>query len=183
MASTTTRTAKRKGQEKIGDQIKGATKHPWVEWLTRFGYVARGILVAAIGFVALQVALGHGGQPTDQTGALAAIAHEPYGRVLLSAIVVGLVGFSLWGFIRAIFDPLRRGDDTSGIIERIGFAISGISYGALVYPAVQLIIGSVGQPKSQTQTTQDVTAQLLAQPFGPWLVGAVGLGVIGWSIG
>ena len=136
--------------------------------LTRFGYFARGVLFGVIGFLALQVALGKpGGNLTDQNGALATVAAQPFGRLLLIAMVIGLIGFSLWGFVRAIFDPLDRGSDKKGIMARLGYFISGVSYGALVYPFVQLILGSGSAPaKTQTQTTQDVTAQILANPLG-----------------
>ena len=38
---------------------------------------------------------------------LAAMASLPSGRILLMLMVVGLVGYSLWGLIRAFFDPLH----------------------------------------------------------------------------
>ncbi len=184
MASAQSRTAKRRQNkpQDVGDEMKRASKHPWVQNLARMGYVGRGLLFAAIGFLALQVALGNGGQPKDQTGALAAIATQPFGRVLLIVIAIGLVGFSLWGFIRAAFDPLRRGNDTGGIIARIGFLISGISYGLLVFPTIQLITGASTQPQNSTQKTQDITAQVMQQPWGPWAIGIVGSLVIAWAV-
>jgi hypothetical protein len=184
MANAKALAAQKPTKANVGDKMGDATRNRWMKALTRYGYFARGILFATVGFLALQVALGNSSTIKDQNGALAAIAAQPFGRVLLIVIVAGLIGFSLWGFIRAIFDPLDRGHDKQGIVERAGFVISGISYGALVYPFVQLILGSSSAaPKTQTQTTQDVTAQVLAQPFGPWLIGSVGLLVIGWGLG
>ena len=184
MANSNAHAAGKPGIQKAADKGARATQNPWMKALTRFGYFARGILFVVIGLVALQVASGKQGNLTDQTGALAAIAAQPFGRILLIAMVAGLIGFSLWGFVRAIFDPLDSGHDKKGILARMGFVISGISYGALVYPFLQLILGTGSVPaKSQTQTTQDVTAQILAQPFGPWLIGAVGLLILGWSLG
>ena len=160
-ATTTAKTA----LEKSGGKIEKATRNQWMQALTRYGYVARGILFAVIGFIALQVALGSGQNVTDQHGALATIAAQPFGRILLIVMVVGLIGFSLWGFIRAIFDPLNRGNSERGMAERLGFVISGLSYGSLVYPFLQLLVGQgSGAAKSQTQATQDGTAQILAQP-------------------
>jgi hypothetical protein len=184
MANSDARATRKGAIQKAASKGERATQNLWMKGLTRYGYFARGILFAVIGFLALQVAFGKQGSLTDQTGALAAIAAQPFGRILLIVMLVGLIGFSLWGFIRAIFDPLDSGHDKKGILTRVGFVISAISYGALVYPFLQLILGTGSAPaKSQTQTTQDVTAQILAQPFGPWLIGAVGLLVIGWSLG
>jgi hypothetical protein len=183
MANTNAGAAGKGAIQKAVSKGDRATQNPWMKALTRYGYFARGILFLVIGFLALQVASGKQGNLTDQGGALATIAAQPFGRILLIVMVAGLIGFSLWGFIRAIFDPLDSGHDEKGILTRIGFVVSGISYGALVYPFLQLILGTGSAPaKSQTQTTQDVTAQILAQPFGPWLIGAIGLLVIGWSL-
>lgn len=183
MANSNAHATQKPSIAKVGGDVERATRNRWMKALTRYGYVARGFLFLVIGFLALQVALDKAGSLTDQHGALAAIAVQPFGRILLIVMVVGLIGFSLWGFIRAIFDPLERGTDKGGIIDRIGFVVSGFSYGALVYPFMQLILGTgSGAAKSQTQSTQDVTAQILAQPFGPWLIGIIGLVVIAWSV-
>ncbi len=183
MASASTHARKAENSaEQVTREVKQVTKHPWTQDLIRFGYVARGILFAAIGLIALQVGLGHGGQPKDQPGALAFIAQQPFGKALLVLVLIGLIGYSLWGFIRAVFDPLNRGDKPTGILSRIGFAVSGVSYGLLVYPAFQLLQGASSQPQSSTQKTQDITAQLLQQPWGPWAIALVGLITVGWAL-
>jgi hypothetical protein len=155
-----------------------AAANPWVERLARFGYAVRGILYAVVGLLAVQVALGAGGATTDKHGAIATISRQPFGEVLLVLIVIGLTGYSLWGFIRAILDPLGRGTDPKGIAQRIGYLISGVSYGALVIPTVRFIMGAGGEENSNASV--DMTATLLSQPFGQWLAGVVGvIGMIG----
>jgi Domain of Unknown Function (DUF1206) len=184
MANTNSHAAAQKsGAQKAADKAEQVVHNKWMNGLTRFGYFARGVLFAIIGFLALQVAGGKpGGNLTDQNGALVTVAAQPFGKLLLIVMVIGLIGFSLWGFVRAIFDPLARGSDTKGIIARLGYVISGVSYGALVYPFLQLVLGAGSAPaKTQTQTTQDVTAQILAQPFGAVLIAVVGVLVIVWS--
>jgi len=150
-----------------------AAANPWVERLARFGYAVRGILYAVVGLLAVQVALGAGGATTDKHGAIATIGSQPFGKFLLVLIAVGLVGYSLWGFIRALLDPLRRGTDPKGIAQRIGYLISGLSYGTLVIPTVRFIMGTGGGGTSNGSA--DMTATLLSQPFGQWLAALVGL--------
>jgi uncharacterized protein DUF1206 len=150
-----------------------AAANPWVERLARFGYAVRGILYAVVGVLAVQVALGAGGATTDKHGAIATIGSQPFGKFLLVLIAIGLTGYSLWGFIRAILDPLGRGTDPKGIAQRIGYLISGLSYGTLVIPTVRFIMGSGGGGTSNASA--DMTATLLSQPFGQWLAGLVGL--------
>lgn len=154
--------------------------NPWVDGIARFGYIIRGVLYAVVGLLSIQLVLGAGGGTTDKNGAIDAIAGQPFGQGLLILVALGLVGYSLWGFIRAILDPLGHGDGPGGIPKRIGYVVSGLSYGALLIPTIQHIAGAV---RGESDTTKDVTAWLLAQPFGPWLVILVGLIGIGGGLG
>jgi hypothetical protein len=155
--------------------------NPWIERLVRLGYAVRGLLYGVVGLLALDLVLGRGGVATDKNGALATIAAQPFGKFLLVLIVIGLIGYALWGFIRAVLDPLQRGTDPKGIAQRIGYVVSGLSYGALILPTVGLITGSGNGGGGSGP--QDWTATLMAQPFGPWLVGLIGLIGIGGGLG
>ncbi len=171
-----------KAKDQAGQAAQKTVDNPWLERLARVGYVVRGLLYGVVGLLAVTLALGRGGATTDKNGALTTIAGQPFGKFLLVLIVVGLVGYSIWGFVRALLDPLGRGNDPKGIAQRIGYAISGFSYGALIVPTVQLITGS-GAKTSGGSGPQDFTAGLMAQPFGVWLVGLVGLIGIAGGIG
>jgi Domain of Unknown Function (DUF1206) len=161
--------------------VKHAAANPWVERLERFGYITRGFVYATIGVLALQLAIGAGGAATTLTAAIARLGSQPFGKVLLILIVVGLVSYSLWGFVRAIFDPLHRGDDFKGIVARIGFAFSGLSYGLLVIPALQILMNQGGS--TQAGNSADISVQLFKLPFGMWLVAGFGLLWIGMGLG
>jgi hypothetical protein len=154
-------------------KAKQTAANPWVERLARFGYAVRGILYAVVGLLAVQVALGAGGATTDKNGAIATIGSQPFGKFLLVLVAIGLAGYALWGFIRALLDPLGRGTDPKGIAQRIGYLISGLSYGTLLIPTVRFIMGTGGGDTSNGSA--DMTAALLSQPFGQWLAGLVGL--------
>ncbi len=168
MAST--KTTARNVVNKAG----AAVDNIWVERLVRLGYVMRGILYIVIGLIAVQVVLGTRNVPADTTGAIQEIGRQPFGQFLLILMTLGLAGYSLWGFIRAIWDPLHKGSDTNGMLQRLGFLWSGFSYGILVLPTVQFLQGR-GAPRGQTAQTQDLTARLLHSPFGVWIVGLIGL--------
>ena len=71
------------------------------EALARSGFVARGVIYAVIGVLAVKVAIGSGGKTTDQSGALETIAEQPFGKILLILVAIGLAGYSLWRFFRA----------------------------------------------------------------------------------
>ena len=53
------------------------------DWLARAGLVARGVIYAIIGVLAIKLALGDGGKATNQQGALKTIANQPFGKALL----------------------------------------------------------------------------------------------------
>jgi hypothetical protein len=155
-------------------EAKQASRSDLVEALARWGYVARGALYIIMGWLALQTAMGTGGKTTDPVGAMRYIAGQSYGKVLLVALVIGLIGYSLWGFVRAIFDPLHRGSDAKGWVARAGFLVSAVSYGALVLPAYKLLTTG-GTGSGQAGNPRGLTVQLMSKPFGIALVYAFGL--------
>lgn len=162
---------KREGRE--------AATSPAMAILARAGYAAKGCVYLIIGGLAAKVALGDGGKTTDRNGALRAIHEQPFGKFLLGAVAVGLIGYALWSLVQAVVDPERQGTDAKGIVARLGYAVVGISYAALAVAAAQLVIGSGNGGKSSDTTTKDWTARLLTLPFGPFLVILVGIIVIG----
>jgi hypothetical protein len=169
-------------RDTIKDNVESAVRPagPWVEKLARAGYVAKGIVYVVIGMLALQAAFSAGGETTNSSGALETIVAQPFGRLLLGLVGIGLAGYALWRFVAAAIDAERDGTDAKGIAKRIGYVISGISYSLLAYTALQLIRGN-GNAGGES-STQDGTARLLAAPFGQGLVAIVGLIVIGHGL-
>jgi len=164
----------------VKDQAKqtvtNAVANPWIERFARFGYAAKGVVYIIVGLLATEVALGLGGQVTDSEGALQAIMIQPFGKVLLLGIALGLVGYVLWCLVQAIVDPESQGTDTQRVLQRLGYALSALSYAGLTLAAAKMIIGL---KNSKGNSSVDWTARLLSQPFGRWLVVLVGVTVIG----
>jgi fumarate reductase subunit D len=168
----------------VARRARAATKrtaaNPALEMLERAGYVVRGVLYATMGGLALGLALGIGGNATDQSGSLVLLTQNGAGRVVLLVVIACLAAYALWGFVRAIFDPLHRGDDPPGVAERLGFAWSGIAYTSVVLFALKLLIGS---SPSHRDSTQAAIASILALPAGKWLAIGIGLVAIGVGLG
>ncbi|HHP7232495.1 MAG TPA: DUF1206 domain-containing protein [Xenococcaceae cyanobacterium] len=155
-----------------------------METFARFGYAAKGFVYGAIGILALMAAFNAGGKTTGTTGALQAIAAQPFGRMLLALIALGLVGYVVWRFIQAINDPRDQGTDAKGILTRLGYILSGIAYGGVAVNAALLAMGS-SNSGSGGNSKQDWTAMVMQQPFGRWLVGLGGALIVGigfWRI-
>src|SRR5512143_2316748 len=161
--------------------VQSAATSPLMDKLIRLGYIARGLVWGIIGILAIQVASGSGGKLTNQQGAIAALGSAPGGRVLLYVMLVGLIGYALWGVIRAVVDPLHQGKRVKSIAQRIGFLVSGISYGLLAVATYGLITAktTAASAGAQNAQTQQTTASVLTQPWGPWAIALVGVVFIG----
>ena len=158
--------------------LRNTATGTWMSRLARLGYATKGVVYLIIGGLATQLAVGHGGSATDQRGALRVIYEQPFGKFLLAIVALGLLGFALWSFVQAIFDTEGKGRSAKGSIERIGYALVGVSSGALAFGAYQLAAGTGSGGNSSTANAQDWTAFLLKQSFGVVLVVLVGLVVI-----
>ena len=141
------------------------------EWLARAGFVARGLIYAIIGVLALKLALGAGGKTTNQQGALRTIAHQPFGRLLLLAVAIGLGGYALWRLVRAAVG--QHGDSA---LDRISGVASGLVYAGMCLIAVKLLVGA---KPSSTANPHKATAGVFGWPAGTWLVGIAGAVLIG----
>jgi len=150
-----------------------------LEWLARAGLVARGVVYGLIGILAIKVAFGAGGETTDQQGALKSIAGQPFGKVLLVLVAIGLAGYALWRLVRA---AIGRGPETGAddAKDRISGVVSGIAYAALSVTAVKILIGS--SSSSSSSKTEKATGGVLDWPLGRYLVIAAGLVVLGVAV-
>jgi len=160
------------GARRARNATRKAASSSGLELLERAGYVIRGVLYTTMGALALGVALGVGGTATDQSGSLVILTSGPFGRILLLAVAIGLGAYAIWGFVRAVFDPLKRGNDPPGIAERLGFAWSGVAYTALTLFALQLFAGINKSPSHDP--TQSAISSILTHPGGQWAAAAIG---------
>jgi hypothetical protein len=135
----------------------------------RLGYVASGVLHLLLGWLALQLVLGHAAT-ADQTGALAALAANGAGKALLWILLVGFVLLGVWHVAEAV---ARRGRD------RVKPAAKGVVYLALAWTAGRVLSGAATSGNQQSSGT---AATLMTHPGGRVLVGAIGLVVVGVGV-
>ena len=139
--------------------------------------MAKGAVYLVVGVLAVGVATGMGGRTTDPPGALRTISTQPFGRIVLGFITLGLAGYALWRLVQSVADPDGEGRDTSGIASRIAHGAAALGYSVLALIAGQLVITSGGD-----SSPKDWTASLLALPFGWVLVMGVGVGIVGYGL-
>ncbi len=148
------------------------------EPLARVGFAAKGIVYLMIGLLAAGVAFHLGGQTTNSQGVMQTVLRQPLGRLLLGVLTAGLAAYSLWNFYTAALDADHQGTSVKGIANRIGNFFTGIGYGLLAAQAVRLLLGE----PHQGHNVETWTARALGTGHGPWLVGAVGLGIVVYAV-
>ncbi|HEX5224397.1 MAG TPA: DUF1206 domain-containing protein [Solirubrobacteraceae bacterium] len=137
--------------------------------------MARGVVYGVIGLLAIKLAIGSGGRATNQQGALQTIAQQPFGKVLLVALAIGLAGYALWRLAGAATGQGVK--DADSIFDRAAAGVSGLVYAALCVVAVKILLGAgssggSGAPKK-------TTAGVLGWSVGPEIVGVVGAILLG----
>ncbi len=146
-------------------------------YLSRAGFVARALIYGIIGILALKLALGHGGKLTNQQGALRTVAHQPFGKFLLTLVAVGLGGYSLWRLVRAAIGRGPEGSDSGA--DRVAAFASGIVYAGMCVLAIEVLSGS---GSSKSTSPKGATAGVFGWPAGTWLVGIAGAVMIGVAL-
>jgi len=160
--------------ERIGAE---ADQSPWLDRAVRFGLVAYGVVYLLVGWVAAQLALGQGnGRPSTQ-GALANLAKEPLGHVLIWAVALGLFLLVLWRLVEAVAGH-RDKDGGDRMRARLVSLGKGVIYGAIGVNAVKIALGGNA---SSSRSSKTLTARVLDLPAGQWIVGAVGLAILGYG--
>ncbi|MFF4371533.1 DUF1206 domain-containing protein [Streptomyces sp. NPDC001594] len=145
-----------------------------MEVLSRVGLSARGVIYVLVGLLAVQMGFGgDSGKEADRSGAVRTIGEQPFGRVLLWALVVGLAAMALWRLSEAAFGQAVTGGDKW--TRRLGSAGLAVFYAVICFGVVQtaLVGGSAGG-RPGDETSKDYTARVLEWPYGRVLVGVVG---------
>lgn len=171
------------GGTQVGEKIEGtgerADRSDWLDHAVRFGLVAYGFVYLMIAWVAGQLAIGHHSGKASAQGALARLADEPFGRVLLWAIAVGLFLLVLWRVLEAIGG--HRGTEGGELVrKRVVSAGKAVLYGVLGFSALRVAMGSGG---NSSRTQKAMTAKVMDLPAGQWIVGIIGLAIIAYGAG
>lgn len=160
-------------------------QHPNLVTLARVGWVAKGIVYALTGALALAVAMqsateqSGSGNEASQSGAVATIAEQPAGVALLVAIAIGLGLYVIWR-VATILLPAEN--SVSSWLDRAGYGLSAISYVALGWSAVSFALNPGSSEGGEDARVERATRTMLEATGGRALVLIVGAGVIAAGI-
>jgi hypothetical protein len=141
--------------------------------LARTGLAARAFVYLVIGWLAIQIALGHGNHEADQRGAFADIEQHTLGIVLLWALAFGFAAYALWRMTEALFGTAAEGKKVGA---RLKSAARGAIYAVLSASTFSFIAGTSRQSQAQQQAT--FTARAMKHTGGRVLVAVIGVIVV-----
>lgn len=153
--------------------------------LARFGLVAKGVLYVFLGILAVQFASGDvSSKNVSETSAIRLVAEQPLGKFLLVVLTLGLLALTLWHVVMAFTGDPVQGSETT---DKIQYAAKAVGYGGLSIAAIAITAdnwdrkapGGGGGGGSAEQQAADT---LMDAPLGRWLVIAVGVAIIAFSL-
>lgn len=162
------------GVKHAADEVASS---PWMEGLARAGLVAKGLTYCIVAALAINVAVGGGGDVEDRQGALHEVAQSSLGRILLAALAFGLAGYAVWRFTQALLGRTLETGERESALKRIGIAARGALYAWLAFVCAELVFDA-DEPAGQGKDEKELTARVLDWPLGRWIVAAVGLAVL-----
>lgn len=144
---------------------------PIFEIVTRLGFAARGLMYAAIGWLAF--ASGR----TEDAGGILAYLEGRAGGALMAVMAAGFFSYAAWRLLEAWLDTESRGSDAKGIAVRLAGAGSGLIHLGLGTTAVLTALHLKGD--SGSGAPENGTATALSMPGGEWIVYAAAAIVFG----
>jgi len=143
-------------------------------FLARAGYSARGVVFLLIAALALFSSIA-GGRPDTQS-ALSAVLQQPFGRIWIGLIGLGLAGFVVWRLAQSLANADGQDDDLKGYAIRAALFGSAITYAGLAVTSLMMALQMSGGGGSGGE--EGLAAWVMAQPFGRYLAGIIGIGFV-----
>jgi hypothetical protein len=163
----------------IFEQLAGS---PWVYRLARLGYAAEGLLYVIVGSTATLAAVKIGGRVRGTRGALNLIVAQPFGRLAVALVAVGLCGYMLRRFVQVFVLPTDGAPPKPimRLLRRVGFALSGLAHAGIALAALRLVLGLAVFSSGERQPSRGwATLLLVWKPLDGWLTLLVGQVMIG----
>ena len=163
-------------------------EHPGIVKLGRAGWAAKGVVYTIAGVLAATVvfaALGWSStadQEASPNGAIKTIAGSPGGALLLWLLALSMLLYAAWRLTTAL---LPGGHDAEALVKRIGYIVSAIIYTTFAFTALALARSddaSSQQAANGNAKVTNLTARIMGNDVGRWLIGLVGLIVIAAGI-
>jgi hypothetical protein len=155
----------------------------------RTGYFVSGLIYAGLGIAAVRLFTGNGGGGgSNADSRTAALMEQPFGLWLVGIVGALIIGFGLYQLYKAkeasFFDKLKTGQMSAEERKwtrrsgQAGLAARGIVFGIIGFFLIQAALSANPQEARGLGGALDTLA---AQPYGPYLLGLVALGLVGYG--
>jgi hypothetical protein len=144
------------------------------ELLAKFGYAARGIVFLMVAALALFSGIA-GGRPETKS-AISVLLDQPFGRIWVGLIGVGLLGFVAWRLAQSITDADGQGSHKKALVVRATLFGSAVTYLGLAGYAIghALNVSNGGGGSGE----KGLAGWVMSQPFGSYIAIAIGIGLV-----
>ena len=158
----------------------------WKETLGRIGLVGQGVVATIVGLLTIRLAMGEKDEAATNDGAVQWLAQQPFGKFLLIALTVALFALAIWRLLDAVMGDPVEGSEPK---DRLKYAVLGVIWLLFAVTTLSVTIANwtdsgdaSGSGKSGDEAPQEATSTMLDWPAGRWLVGLLGVAVIGYAI-
>ncbi len=150
----------------------------------RAGSVGKAIVYVVIGVSGVKIALGSGSSGKGEETFTAKLMNLPAGQLLVAAVGLAIVGFGVYQLYRAWTEDFADKLDAEGQSGKSGTAY--LAFGRAGYTARGIAFIIVGGLFCYAAATHDASKsggldqalfEVLDQPFGPFLLAVVGVGL------
>ncbi|MGA9342843.1 MAG: DUF1206 domain-containing protein [Rhodanobacteraceae bacterium] len=160
-----------------GDRKLAGELAPWVIWLARIGFLARGLVYALIGLVTLGAAFGIA-SPPGSSDVFADLGAHAAGSVLLIALAAGLCCCVLWRVTQVLFGfDLDARSRWAQLALRFNCLCVAIFYAWLIFVVMRPVFGD-RQGSNHGRNLGHWTQWVMGQPLGRVTITAIGIGIL-----
>lgn len=162
------------GARQLGDTMKNA---------------GRAIVFGALAFLSLRFAVGSGSSGGGEESATATVLEWPGGRFIVGAVGIGIVAIGVYhvykGISRSFLDDLRSDAEAGAsgtaitALGTFGYTAKGI---AIAIVGVLFVVAAVQHDSEEAGGLDEALKSLQEQPFGPWLLMIVAIGLAAFGI-
>ncbi|NUR08239.1 MAG: DUF1206 domain-containing protein [Nocardioidaceae bacterium] len=160
-----------------------ARRSTLLEWSVRAGLVGYGAVHLLLAWVALALVAGHdpgqGSASATGQGALAQLADDALGRVLLTALAFLFAALAVWQLIAAAVG-YRDDDGLKRLAMRLGAGCRVVAYGYFAVASAKFAAQGTNASRRSPEST---TERVLNAPAGAALLVAVGVVMVAIGIG
>ena len=164
----------------VTQEAKDVARGPYGKAMARWGLVSKGALYLLVGLIAADVAVAGGERLRDRGGAVSELADTWYGKVLVFLVAVGLAGYAAWRFAQGVLGRPLEGGKKEGWPKRLGYFARSAWYLFLLWVVLAALAGA--DEESGSREEDRATARVMDWPLGRWIVGAVGIAILGAGV-